>query len=318
MQAKTILFSVGLFGLAACGGSGGDYERSPAAPAPAMSEPAMDQAVMGSLKSGNRGLDRAIDAAPQENDGGGEIGTPSAEQYIAYSHSLGMTLPKGGVEPMMANHTNACRNAGTSVCIVINSNVYSQEEDYASGNLSIRATPDWIDKFLGSVDEEANAAGGEITQRSTRAEDLTRQIVDTGARLEAQKTLQTRLLDLLERRDGKLGELLQIERELARVTGEIESIEAQLNTLRLRVSMSSLDVNYQTKVPAFSGSRENPLGQAFGDFFYNLSGAIAAVITAFAVGLPWILLLGLFLWIWLKLIWPRLRGKNKKKPVKTS
>jgi hypothetical protein len=240
------------------------------------------------------------------------VGDPSTEQYIAYRHNLGMTLPKGKVEPMMAGHTASCRAAGTSTCIVINSNVYSQDEDYASGNLSIRATPDWIESFMGSVESDAAKAGGEITQRSTSAEDLTRQIVDTGARLDAQKTLQGRLMSLLERRDGNLGELLQIERELARVTGDIESIEAQLKTLRLRVSMSSLDIGYQTKVPAFSGSRENPLGEAFGDFFYNLSGAIAAVITAFAVGLPWILLIALFLWIWLKLIWPRLRGKKKK------
>jgi hypothetical protein len=254
------------------------------------------------------GLDRAIGEAEPEP----APGEPAAEQYIAYRHSLGLTLPKGQVDPMMAAHTEACRAAGTATCIVINSNVYSQDEDYASGNLSLRATPAWIETFMGGVEADAEQSGGEVTQRSTSAEDLTRQIIDTGARLEAQKTLQTRLLNLLERRDGELGELLQIERELARVTGQIESIEAQLKTLRLRVSMSSLDINYQTKVPAFSGSRENPLGQAFGDFFYNLSGAIAAVITAFAIGLPWILLIGLFLWIWLKLIWPRLRGRKKK------
>ncbi|MEM7639432.1 MAG: DUF4349 domain-containing protein [Pseudomonadota bacterium] len=312
MQVRTLLFSASLLGLAACGG-GGDYERSEAAPpSPVMSEMAMDLQVTGNQKFSGDRLDRAIQTEPRDDAGGGEVGEPGTEQYIAYSHSLGMSLPKGGVPPMMTAHADACRAAGTANCIVINSNVYSQEEDYASGNLSIRATPDWIETFLGGIDEAAEAAGGDITQRSTQAEDLTRQIVDTGARLEAQKTLQTRLLNLLERRDGELGELLQIERELARVTGGIESIEAQLKTLRLRVSMSSLDINYQTKVPAFSGSRENPLGQAFGDFFYNLSSAIAAVITAFAVGLPWILLIGLFLWIWLKLIWPRLRGKKKK------
>lgn len=77
--------------------------------------------------------------------------------------------------------------------------------------------------------------------------------------------------------------------------------------------MSTLDINYQTKVPPFSRTRDNPLGEAFGDFFYNLSGAIASVITAFAVGLPWIALIGVFLWIWLKLIWPRLRGNKKAK-----
>lgn len=313
MAARTIAFAIGLFGLAACGGgNGGDFERTAASPAPP--PPALEMAdesfafeENASLKVANAG-----ESGPAPSN---ETGDPTATQYIAYSHSMGLTLPRGGVDPMMAAHTQACRAAGTATCIVINSNVYSQEEDYASGNLSLRATPDWISQFMAGVENDADAAGGEVTQRSTRAEDLTRQIIDTGARLEAQKTLRGRLLDLLERRDGELGDLLQIERELARVTGDIESIEAQLKTLRLRVSMSSLDLNYQTKVPAFSGSRENPLGVAFSDFFYNLSGAIAAVITAFAVGLPWILLLGLFLWIWLKLIWPRLRGKGKKADV---
>ncbi|MCR9079071.1 MAG: DUF4349 domain-containing protein [Hyphomonadaceae bacterium] len=310
MSTRALIFGIGLLGLAACGGGGGgDYERSAAPPSPVMAEDAVEFDGAGRMKS-VAGLQNAADETAPE-PGAGE---PGAEQYIAYRHSLGLTLPKGEVDPLMALHTQACREAGTATCIVVNSNVYSQDEDYASGNLSIRATPAWIETFMGGVESDAQKLGGEVTQRSTSAEDLTRQIIDTGARLEAQKTLQTRLLSLLERRDGELGELLQIERELARVTGQIESIEAQLKTLRLRVSMSFLDINYQTKVPAFSGSRENPLGEAFGDFFYNLSGAIAAVITAFAIGLPWILLIGLFLWIWLKLIWPRLRGKKKKKP----
>ncbi len=310
MSVRGLLLGAGLIGLAACGG-GSDYERSasppPPPPSPIMADEAMEFDGSASMKSVAGLQSSPVDPAPEPN-----VGEPAAEQYIAYRHSLGLTLPKGGVDSLMAAHTDACRAAGTATCIVINSNVYSQEEDFASGNLNIRATPDWIETFMGSVESDAQKSGGEVTQRSTSAEDLTRQIIDTGARLDAQKTLQGRLLNLLERRDGELGELLQIERELARVTGSIESIEAQLKTLRLRVSMSSLDINYQTKVPAFSGSRENPLGEAFGDFFYNLSGAIAAVITAFAVGLPWILLIGLFLWIWLKLIWPRLRGKKKK------
>jgi hypothetical protein len=311
MRGHTYVIALGFIGLAACGGNGDYGQTSPPPPPP---PPALEMAEMAdesfgfdadaSLKSTS-----VENSAPSPSEGAGD---PSTEQYIAYSHSMGLSLPKGGVDPMMAAHTQACRAAGTSTCIVINSNVYSQEEDYASGNLSLRATPTWIEQFMANVESDASAAGGEITQRSTRAEDLTRQIIDTGARLDAQKTLQARLLSLLERRDGELGDLLQIERELARVTGDIESIEAQLKTLRLRVSMSSLDLNYQTKVPAFSGSPENPLGVAFGDFFYNLSGAIAAVITAFAVGLPWIMLLGLFLWIWLKLIWPRLRGRKKE------
>ena len=296
---KRVLLGVSAFALAACGG-GQSYDTAPS-PAPMMSKASAPQMEADMMEGGPRM--RPSPSTP--------VGEPSVEQYIAYSHNLGLSLPKGQVEPMMGAHTDACRTAGTATCIVINSNIWSQDEDSASGSLSLRATPDWIETFMGSVASDAYKAGGEITQRSTTAQDLTREILDTGARLDAQRTLQGRLMGLLERRDGSLGDLLQIERELARVTGDIESIEAQLKTLRLRVSMSSLDMNYQTKQPAFSATRNSPLGEAFSDFFYNLSSAIAAVITAFAVGLPWIILIGLFAWIWLKLIWPRLRRKPK-------
>lgn len=309
MRLKTLTPAVAALGfLAACGGSGGDggeYDR-PSAPPPA---PVMEEAASYGGVS-KMAADQAFSEpspSPERPDA-----QPGAEQYIAYSHSLGLRLPKGGVDPMMQAHVEACKAAGTNTCIVINSNIYNSNEDYVSGNVSLRAKPDWIETFLGAVNEATEKAGGEITSRSTRAEDLTRQIIDTDSRLDAQRTLQGRLEGLLERRDGTLGDLLQIERELARVTGDIESIEAQLKALRLRVSMSSLDVSYETKVPAFSGSRSNPLGEALGDFFYNLSAAIGAVITAFAVGLPWLLLLGLFLWIWMKLVWPRIRKRKPK------
>lgn len=189
-------------------------------------------------------------------------------------------------------------------------NAYS--EDSASASLNLRATPAWIDAFLSGVEAEATAAKGEITNRQTTAEDLTVSIIDTGARLKAQQTLQERLQKLLADRPGELGDLLETERELARVNGEIDSLKSTLAALRQRVDMSQLSVSYETKINPVSQGALQPLGEAFGSFFYNLASAVAAVVTAFAIGLPWLLLLGALLWIWLRLIWPRIR---KKKPV---
>lgn len=312
MKKRASFAAIAAFSLAACGGGGGgsyESDRMASAPVPVSAEVALDSASLGSSKFMSERAQSEPRPAPDNT------GEPGAEQYIAYSHNLGLTLPKGQVEPLMQTHTSACQAAGPATCIVINSNIYSQDIDYASGNLSIRATPDWIETFMGGVESDANKLGGEITQRSTRAEDLTRQIVDTGARLDAQVTLQSRLQGLLARRDADLGDLLQIERELARVTGEIESIRAVLKTLRLRVSMSSLDLNYQTK-SAVNGARRNPLGDAFGNFFRNMGEAFASVINAFAWGLPWMLLIGALLWIWLRLIWPRIRRKKPKTPAR--
>ena len=94
------------------------------------------------------------------------------------------------------------------------------------------------------------------------------------------------------------------------MNGEIDSLKSSMKALMQRVNMSQLAVSYETKRNPVSSSALSPLGDAFGGFFYNLSSALAAVITAFAVGLPWLILIGVFLWLWLKLIWPRIRRKK--------
>lgn len=290
--------------LAACGGPGGGdraqmsepYAASPPPPAPV----AMQKAVaLDEMESG---------AGPAS----AEPEAPAAEQFIAYSHALGMRLPRAQVEPVMQAHIEACRKAGTAMCVVVGSNLYNQSEDYASGNLSIRAKPEWIESFLTGIDGQAKAAGGEVTSRNVYAEDLTRPILDTQARLDSQVALRDRLMDLLNRPNAEVGDLIEVERELARVTGDIESMTAILKNLRLRVAMSSLDISYETKLSAVAPSRFNPLGQAFSDFFYNVSAALASVITAFAYGLPWLVLIGLFIFIWTRAIWPWVRKRRKK------
>ena len=212
----------------------------------------------------------------------------------------------------MQAHVAACEAAGPRVCIVTNSSVNNQSDEYTTAYLSLRAIPSWIETFQGGLDAEVEAAKGEITARSKQSVDLTRQILDTDARLSAKIILKGRLEDLLATREGDLGELLQVERELARVTGEIESTTSNLKALRLRVSMSDMTINYSTKRSLVSGGRANPLASAFGDFFYNMSEALAAVITFFAVGLPWMFVIAIFLFIWLRGIWPRIRKAKPK------
>ncbi len=297
MKIIRILPAVGLaFAVAACGGPSSPDRNAMAPPPPApmamMSEQAYESAPMEDVASGGSAVDAAV------------------QQYIAYSHSLGLRLPVDTIEPVMQGHIAACNAAGTDKCIVTNSYLNAWSEDEASGSLNLRATPDWIETFLNGVEAEADAAKGEVTTRQTTAEDLTVTIIDTNARLHAQEALQKRIEDLLENRPGDLGELLDTERELARVNGEIDSLKSSMKALMQRVNMSQLAVSYETKRNPVSSSALSPLGDAFGGFFYNLSSALAAVITAFAVGLPWLILLGGFLWIWLKMIWPRIRRKK--------
>lgn len=276
--------------LTGCGSERTAYESAPsAAPVESMKRAAVDESA---------------------EQGGSADGTAAAVQYIAYSHSVGMRLPVDAIEPTLQSHVDACSKAGPAVCIVTNSWINAYSDIETSASLNLRATPAWIETFLAGVEAEAEAAKGDITNRQTTAEDLTVSIIDTDARLKAQILLQERLEKLLADRPGNLGELLETQRELARVNGEIDSLKSSLAALRQRVDMSQLSIGYETKRNPVSQGALAPLGKAFGDFFYNLASAIAAVVTAFAVGLPWLLLIGALLWIWLRMIWPRIRRKK--------
>jgi hypothetical protein len=291
-----IIAATSALALAACGASDSAYESRPSM-APAAPEMAMKMA----------NTDGVMEESERDRAAPGEAAT---EQYIAYMHSIGMRLPVKTIEPTMQAHIDACNKAGSSVCVVTNSWLNAYSEDQTSASLNLRATPVWIETFLGGIEAEAEAAKGEITSRQTTAEDLTVSIIDTDARLKSQILLQARIEELLKDRPGNLGELLETQRELARVNGEIDSLTSSLAALRQRVSMSQLSVSYETKINPLSQGALSPLGDAFGNFFHNFARALAAVINAFASGLPWLLLLGAMLAIWLRLIWPRIRRKK--------
>ncbi|MEO1100763.1 MAG: DUF4349 domain-containing protein [Pseudomonadota bacterium] len=294
--------------LAACGGGSGDYESNEsyggvaveesyskvtnAAP-PAPPAPSMDPSA---------GLEPPVDGTPAPEAG---------EQYIAYRHALSLRLPARQVAVIMERQAEACRAAGVETCIITNSTVNNSSEDWVYASLNLRAQPDWIETFLAGVDAEAEGAGGEVSSRTTSSEDLTRQIIDTDARLRAKIELRERLEELLGTQEAELSDLLNIERELSRVNSEIESSTSYLKALRLRVSMSELNISYETKPAVVSSSTFDPLSRAFGGFFRTLFEAVGAVVTAFAIGLPWLLLIGALLWVWLRLIWPRIRRKKK-------
>lgn len=303
-------------GLLACGGSA-DAPGQDAGFAPVQTEPAVGAALvkdsaLGGLVAGApapEGPGELPVEPPLEPPPGGEPGEPGVAQAIAYTHSLGLRLPVAEVEPLLQAHTAACRNAGPATCIIISSWTNRPAEDWVSAGLNVKATPAFIEAFLAGVEAPVTAAGGEVTARATNAQDLTRQIIDSEARLNAQVALRRRLEGLLATREAKLGDLLGIERELARVTAEIESMTAALRGLRLRVALSDLTISYETRARAVTASTFEPLTSALSGFLRTFLAALGAVITAFAAGLPWLLLAGVSLWIWVKLVWPRIRRR---------
>ena len=105
--------------------------------------------------------------------------------------------------------------------------------------LTIRIPSDQLDPLLEKIQSHAV----KIENTNIRSEDVTEQFIDVEARLKTKKELENRYTELLKLAKN-VDEILQLERELANVRGEIESMQGRLNYLSNRVSLSTLNVSF--------------------------------------------------------------------------
>jgi hypothetical protein len=83
---------------------------------------------------------------------------------------------------------------------------------------------------------------GHVEEESRANDEVTDQYVDLQARLKSSHASEQRLLELLATRTGKLEDVLDAERELARVREEIESMEGQRVLMEHRVDYATVEV----------------------------------------------------------------------------
>jgi hypothetical protein len=89
-------------------------------------------------------------------------------------------------------------------------------------------------------------AVGDMLHRNVTAEDVTEEFRDLEVRLKSARAVQARLTELLAKA-AKVEDSLAIERELDRVSGEIERIEGRMKFLRDRAAFSTITVRFQAK-----------------------------------------------------------------------
>lgn len=240
--------------------------------------------------------------------------TPVVAPSIAYAYRFGLELPAEAAPKMMARHEQACIAAGASACQVIGSNSSRVGRDSVEARLEMRATPAYVARFRAALDGEARGAGGRVAQQAVESEDLTRQLVDTEARMRAMETLRDRLQQLLATRSGPLEQLLQVERELARVQGELDATRSALAVMRTRVQTSKLDVTYSAAGQLAPDSAARPVVDALNSASYAFMSSLGVLILFLASVLP-VLLVGAPL-IWL--VWRWRRKVRTRKAAETA
>jgi hypothetical protein len=136
---------------------------------------------------------------------------------------------------------------------------------------------------------------GEVQAESTDSADITAEYVDQSARREAARALEKRLLELAANRTGTVADVLEVERELARVRSEIEQYEGQIRMWDDQVSMSTLSLTLSTRTPEIAAPKppgfQSDAGSTFDRSVGTLTDAGRGLLLALIAILPWLPLL---------------------------
>jgi type IV pilus assembly protein PilA len=169
---------------------------------------------------------------------------------------------------------------------------------------SLRVPADQVDMCLAELRKL-----GRVTQESRAGEEVTQQHLDLVARLKNSRHTETRLNGVLQQRSGPVKEILEVEKESARVRGEIEHMEAEQQTLEHRVNFATIDLKlaeeYKAQLSSPAPSVGMQLRNATVNGLRNASETLLGLLLFFAESGPTLLLWLLILLFPARLIWKR-------------
>ncbi len=144
-------------------------------------------------------------------------------------------------------------------------------------NIVIRVPNQNFEKLLSEVTQGITY----FDEKQITSEDVTEQFIDLEARLKSKKELEARYIDLL-RKATKVSDIIEIEQQINVIREEIESKEGQLNYMKSRVSMSTLNINF------YKPTSESGVTVSYGDKIVNALKGSISWIPGFFIGLIYI------------------------------
>lgn len=129
---------------------------------------------------------------------------------------------------------------------------------------------------------------GTVRSQTISAQDVTKAYADLETRLAVKRDTADRLRDILRTRTARLSDILEAERELARVTGEIEQMEGERRFYDQQVALSTLSLDlFEPEAIVRSGSF-GPIAKALGEALEVLSSSVAVIVYLTVAVLPWL------------------------------
>ncbi len=182
------------------------------------------------------------------------------------------------LEPAVALVRQLARQLGGYVA---NTALQTGRGQLRSATLEVKIPAARFDEGLGGL-----APIGKLESVNVSAEDVGEEFTDATARMANARRLETRLIELIATRTGKLKDVLDVEQELARVREEIERYEGRLRYLQAHAALSTLTICVHEPVPIVGHPGSSVVTEAFKQAWRNFVDLMAWCIRSLGVVVP--------------------------------
>jgi len=223
--------------------------------------------------------DRSYDSLNSElkSQGGFEISASSRDGGTGDQNGKATSLDRKIISTaqlqLEVENVQSVYNKITSITLqqggfISGSSIYGYDER-KNGQMTIRVPQ----KNFYTAIEQIEALGT-VRSKQVQGQDVTEEYIDINARLGNLQKQENRLSEILKMANT-VKDVLDVERELERVRGEIERLTGRMNYLEQSIEVSTITVNVNEPTPFFEGwGITDALKQAVRGFFNSISGLI--------------------------------------------
>jgi hypothetical protein len=273
-------------------GAGGAADTASApGPAPTMAPAALPKPAAART---NAGAAPAPPAAPQSAEAAQAQNLPGLDRMII--RTVTMTISVANVQEA---YQRAERIAVEQGGLIAGSQI-RQDGDRTTANLTLRVPADpatyqtTLDRLRGIAEK--------VVEEQAQAQDITEEHVDLESRLRNLRATEDSLIALLGRAQ-RIEDIIQIQRELTNVRGQIEQIQGRKQALERRADMATINLQIREQA-AFARGGWNP-GETAGEAIRSLTEALRGLAIVLIWAVVWLPLWGgalLALWL-LRRVW---------------
>ena len=187
--------------------------------------------------------------------------------------------------------------------ILVDSTIQEQMDGQLFGTTVFKVNPEDYRSAVNALD-----ALGKVETKQLSTEDVGEEFTDLNARMENAKVIRERLYQIVKAKTSNVKDILEVEREIARVSEEIERFQGRINYLQSQSALATITIHYYKKVapqiPVWSMNFKQKMIAAGRLAAETFVGTFNAGVLILAVAIPvgfWIVLISLAVYHGLRL-----------------